>query len=76
MTGGKVPGYSKIYIKYYVLAPKSIIIRSFKTLIKRLKIKLRFFFLYIFNIHPGRKFTLLISHVADISKIKGKLLDI
>lgn len=52
------------------LYQKAIIIKSFETLIKRLKIKLRLIFPYIFNIHPGRKFSLHLSHVTNISKSK------
>ena len=47
-----------------------MIIRSFETLIKRLKIKLRLIFPHILNSYPGKKFSLEISHVVDVSKLK------
>ena len=49
---------------------KVMIIRSFETLIKRWKIQLRLIFPHILNTYPGKKFSLQISHVADVSKLK------
>lgn len=47
-----------------------MIIRSFETLVKRLKIKLRLIFPHILNTYPGKKFSLEINHVVDVSKLK------